>query len=94
MPDATAPAGISPEAVARLPSYSQEDNLRFESVPLGSAFSQSAVHRIFQDSRGFMWFGTEDGLVKYDGYELTIYRHDPEDEHSLNEKIGLERQAL
>ena len=33
---------------------------------------------MLQDSQGFMWFGTEDGLNKYDGYTFTVYKHDPE----------------
>jgi ligand-binding sensor domain-containing protein len=34
---------------------------------------------MLQDSRGFKWFGTEDGLNKYDGYTFTVYKHDLED---------------
>jgi diguanylate cyclase (GGDEF)-like protein len=41
------------------------------------------VNSIFQDSRGFLWLGTEDGLNRYDGYDLTIYEHDPTDPWSL-----------
>ena len=39
---------------------------------------------MLQDSRGFMWFGTEDGLNKYDGYEFTVYRHNSEDSLSIS----------
>jgi signal transduction histidine kinase/ligand-binding sensor domain-containing protein len=45
--------------------------------------SQNAVLAIAQDRRGFLWFATEDGLNKYNGYEFTIYKHDPDDEASL-----------
>lgn len=40
---------------------------------------------MLQDSQGFMWFGTEDGLNKYDGYTFTVYKHDPEDPYSLSD---------
>jgi ligand-binding sensor domain-containing protein len=37
-----------------------------------------------RDSRGSMWWGTLDRLTHYDGYELRVFRHDLEDEHSLS----------
>jgi len=45
--------------------------------------SSLQVSCIFQDSRGFLWVGTEDGLNRFDGYEFKIYRHDPDDSASL-----------
>jgi ligand-binding sensor domain-containing protein/DNA-binding CsgD family transcriptional regulator len=41
------------------------------------------VKCILQDSKGFLWFGTQDGLNKYDGYNFTIYKPDPDAPHSL-----------
>ena len=38
----------------------------------------------FQDSRGFMWFGTQDGLNRYDGYTFVVYKNDPNDPGSLS----------
>lgn len=46
--------------------------------------SHSTVNCILQDSYGFLWFGTEDGLNRYDGYDLTVYKHNPDDPHSLS----------
>jgi signal transduction histidine kinase/ligand-binding sensor domain-containing protein len=37
-----------------------------------------------QDSKGFIWFGTQDGLNRYDGYEFVVYKHDPEDPDTLS----------
>ena len=37
-----------------------------------------------QDSRGYMWFGTQDGLNKYDGYEVRVFRTDPSNPSSLS----------
>lgn len=45
--------------------------------------SQSQVSAILEDKRGFMWFGSEDGLNKYDGYKFTHYKHDPNDNTSI-----------
>jgi len=57
--------------------------LRFETITLEDGLSQSTIFCILQDSQGFMWFGTEDGLNKYDGYNFTVYKNDPEDPSSL-----------
>ena len=61
--------------------------IRFERISLEQGLSQSTVHAIFQDSEGFMWFGTNDGLNKYDGYNFTVYRHAPENPHSLSNHV-------
>jgi diguanylate cyclase (GGDEF)-like protein len=62
----------------------QDRNLRFEQLSLEDGLSQSYVNTVFQDSRGFMWFGTEDGLNRYDGRSFTIFKHDTEDPSSLS----------
>ena len=47
--------------------------------------SQGGVMCTFQDLQGFMWFGTQDGLNRYDGYSFTVYRHDPADPRTLDD---------
>jgi len=59
--------------------------IRFEKISIEHGLSQSSVTSIFQDSKGFIWFGTEDGLNKYDGYEFIVYRHDPNDPASISD---------
>lgn len=59
-------------------------NLRFERISIAQGLSHSTVNCILQDSKGFMWFGTEDGFNKYDGYSFSVYKHDPDDPHSLS----------
>lgn len=59
--------------------------VRFEKISIEQGLSQSSVTSIIQDSKGFIWFGTEDGLNKFDGYKFTIYRHDPVDPRSLSD---------
>lgn len=45
--------------------------------------SHNTVFSITQDRQGYMWFGTADGLNRFDGYSFTIYRHSPDDPASL-----------
>ena len=64
--------------------YSQYQNIKFEHISVEQGLSYEKVYSILQDSQGFMWFATDDGLNKYDGYKFTIYRHDPGDSLSLS----------
>lgn len=59
--------------------------VRFDRLSLAQGLSQSAVAAIYQDSRGFIWFGTEDGLNRYDGYEFKVYKHDPQNPDSISD---------
>ncbi len=65
-------------------SYSQR-KLLFDRLTINDGLSQSSVKYIVQDKKGFMWFGTEDGLNKYDGYEFTIYKNNPADSTSISD---------
>lgn len=62
----------------------QHKSLKFEHIGTDAGLSQSNIISIFQDSRGFMWFGTRDGLNKYDGYEITVYRNNLSDTSSIS----------
>src|SRR5215216_5199583 len=67
-------------------SFSQTSiRLQFESLTINDGLSQGFVSSIIQDKKGFMWFGTSDGLNKYDGYKFTVYHHDPFDSTSIDE---------
>ena len=65
----------------------QHEGIRFESITPEMGLSQATVHCILQDSKGFLWFGTEDGLNKYDGYNFTIYRHIERDSNSISDNF-------
>ena len=58
-------------------TFAQAPEIIFKHLTTKMGLSQSTVTCILQDSNGFMWFGTYNGLNKYDGYKFTIYRHDP-----------------
>ncbi len=60
-------------------AYSQNPNIKFERFGLDDGISNSNVLCILQDKRGFMWFGTKDGLNRYDGYKFTVYKSNHEE---------------
>ncbi|HEX9510526.1 MAG TPA: two-component regulator propeller domain-containing protein [Puia sp.] len=64
--------------------YSQPVNIKFSHLNALIGLSQSNVTCILQDRMGFLWFGTQNGLNRYDGYQFTIYRNDPTDTCSLS----------
>lgn len=49
-------------------------NLSVDVLPLGSQLPSNSVQRVFQDREGFMWFGTREGLSRYDGYRVLTFR--------------------
>src|SRR3990170_4947602 len=62
--------------------FSQE--VKFSRIGSDQGLSQASVNCILQDSKGYMWFGTQDGLNKYDGYGMSVYKHDASDTNSLS----------
>ncbi|MGD2205834.1 MAG: GAF domain-containing protein, partial [Anaerolineae bacterium] len=58
--------------------------VEFRQLTIEDGLSQSTINCIVQDRRGFMWFGTQDGLNRYDGYDFRIYEHDGDDPHGLS----------
>jgi two-component system sensor histidine kinase ChiS len=59
-------------------------DVKFEHISLDEGLSQNTPKCILRDSKGFLWFGTRDGLNRYDGYKFEIFRHDPENDNSLS----------
>ncbi len=55
--------------------FSQAPQIQFEHLHSDEGPSQSLITAIYQDSKGYMWFGTYDGLYKYDGYRFTVYKN-------------------
>lgn len=77
-----APSHVSPASLPQICNCV----LRFDHISIEQGLSQSSVKVIFQDRRGFLWFGTEDGLNRYDGYNVKIYKPDPDAIHSLSDR--------
>jgi two-component system sensor histidine kinase ChiS len=65
-------------------SEKPDPNINFSRISIEQGLSQSVVICILQDSQGFLWFGTQDGLNRYDGYDFKIYKNDPENVQTLS----------
>src|SRR5690606_22706015 len=57
---------------------------RFKHITSDNGISQSEVYAFLEDSKGFMWFGTVDGLNKYDGYNIEIFNTERNNPNSLS----------
>ncbi len=80
--NAAIPIQASPESDS--PNFNR--SIRFEHISLEQGLSQSVINVIFQDSMGFLWIGTEDGLNRYDGYGFKVYKPEEENENSLSNR--------
>lgn len=63
--------------------FSQNGQTNFELYTHLNGLSNSHVNCISQDAKGFMWFGTDYGLNKFDGFNFTTYKNEPSDKKSL-----------
>ena len=72
-------------------SSAQTGDFSFDNINGIPGISGTSITAIVQDSTGFIWLGTVDGLKKFDGYTATVYRHKNDDPYSLadNEIISL-----
>jgi signal transduction histidine kinase/ligand-binding sensor domain-containing protein/DNA-binding response OmpR family regulator len=64
---------------------SQNSNLHFKHLTIEEGLPSSNVLCMIQDRHGFIWIGTSNGLSRYDGYNFSIYRNDPDDSLSLSD---------
>jgi len=72
---------LSVSAEAKIPDY------YFKNISIENGLSQSTVLSILQDSKGFLWFGTKDGLNRYDGNTIKVFKKDYSDPKSLGNNM-------
>ncbi|MFT5758405.1 MAG: signal transduction histidine kinase/ligand-binding sensor domain-containing protein [Alteromonadaceae bacterium] len=65
-------------------SVAGDTNLKFKHFSTVQGLSQATVQSSFQDSTGYLWIATVDGVNHYDGYQFKIYRHDPDNKKSIS----------
>jgi len=83
------PGASFPAAAEAFRWASLSHPLRLGSLTVEQGLSQSSVFCTLQDRRGFLWFGTEDGLNRYDGYSFRIFRPDVNDPRSISSNFIL-----
>ncbi len=64
-----------------------EPHFRFENLSTASGLAHNTVIEILQDHQGFLWFGTLNGLDRYDGYQFTAYKPTAGDSASLTDNV-------
>src|SRR5476651_1103582 len=69
--------------VVSLFAYSQNQQLHFDHLGTADGLSELNPNCILQDSKGFIWIGTADGLNRYDGYKFKVFRNDIKDTTSI-----------
>ncbi len=74
-----------PAALCAYGVLAQTVDVKLSHLTLEQGLSQSTVNAIVQDARGFMWFGTQDGLNRYDGYTITVFKHSSTDSNSISD---------
>ena len=65
--------------------YAIPPKLNFKHISIEQGLSSSTIETIYQDKRGFIWFGTRDGLNRYDGNQINTFRYDSKDTNSISD---------
>ena len=60
-----------------------DEHYYFKNLSVQNGLSQNTVNTILQDKQGFMWFGTKDGLNRYDGLSFRKFKHDDRSQRSI-----------
>jgi ligand-binding sensor domain-containing protein/signal transduction histidine kinase len=77
------PANAAPVADSLALPVVDRSDIRFSRLSTEDGLSQTRVTQIVQDDRGFLWFGTQYGLNRFDGYRFKVFVHNQGDRDSL-----------
>lgn len=67
--------------------FGQTRQMRFSRISIDDGLSQVCVNTILQDRQGYMWFATQDGLNRFDGYNFTVYKPTANNANSLSNNV-------
>ena len=72
--------------------WSQSEQIAFEKYGVEEGLPEPWITSVIQDDKGFIWLSTQNGLVKYDGYDFKVYRGDSyKKDNSVNELTQYEK---
>ncbi|HET7396424.1 MAG TPA: two-component regulator propeller domain-containing protein, partial [Gammaproteobacteria bacterium] len=61
---------------------------RFRQLTMTNGLSNARVFSVLQSDRGYVWLATEDGLDRYDGYSIKVFKNDPADPSSISSNLA------
>ena len=70
-------------SIILLLSYTSASKIEFDRYNIDDGLSQNTVYEVFQDSRGYIWLGTQGGLDRFNGYDFKHYEHESNDSTSI-----------
>ena len=71
------------------PGLSQHRSQELKRFTKNRALSENIIEDVFQDEKGFVWFGTYDGLYRFDGHEVKQYKYNHLDQTSIHRKASI-----
>jgi len=68
-------------------TFALESGIRFQHLTIEDGLPHGRITTILQDDTGFLWFGTGEGLARYDGYNFKAFKHDPNNSNSISSNV-------
>lgn len=68
-------------------SFAQKEDIQFEHLSMKDGLSMNPIMAIEQDRKGFLWFGSQDGLNKFDGYKFEVFKNKDDDSTSISDNF-------
>ena len=71
-----------------IPSFYAQSNARYlEKIGIDNGLSSNYPNNVIQDSKGFIWIGTNNGLNRYDGYQSTVFKYDANNSNTISDNL-------
>src|SRR5262245_53056768 len=68
-------------------AFAQVSDFKFRHLGVKNGFTENTLSIPFKDSHGFLWVSSFTGLNRYDGHHVVVFRHQPNDPHSLGDNL-------